>query len=185
QAHNLKVVGSNPAPATKFPPKFMHKICHIFSTILGVGCLPYAPGTWGSLAGLCVSFLGVAYFSFQPFTLICMSLAVFVLGWISSFYVLEKSSYHDMDPSFIVIDEVAGLFFAIGLVGLFFPLTPWILVGNFLLFRCFDIFKPWPIGWIDKKLAMSQKTAAFGIMLDDMLAGLMAAVVQVIILDVV
>ena len=58
-------------------------------------------------------------------------------------------------------------------------------MGNFLLFRCFDIFKPWPIGWIDKKLAMSQKTAAFGIMLDDMLAGLMAAVVQVIILDVV
>ncbi|MBY0462369.1 MAG: phosphatidylglycerophosphatase A [Alphaproteobacteria bacterium] len=159
----------------------MHKICHIFSTVLGVGYLPWAPGTWGSLAGLCVSLFGLVYFSFQPLTFIYTSLVIFALGWISSAYVLRKTSYSDMDPSFIVIDEVAGLFFTIGLVGLFFPLTPLILVGSFLLFRFFDILKPWPIGWIDKKLAMSQETAAFGIMLDDMLAGLMAVVVQVII----
>jgi phosphatidylglycerophosphatase A len=162
----------------------MHRICHIFSTVLGIGHLPWAPGTFGSLAGLCVSLFGLMSFSFSPITFLTLSLALFILGWASSAYVLEETSFKDMDPSFIVIDEVAGLFFTIGLVGLFFPLTPWLLVGSFLLFRFFDIFKPWPIGWIDDSLAKSKKTAALGIMLDDMLAGLMAAVVQSITLNV-
>ncbi|MBY0280683.1 MAG: phosphatidylglycerophosphatase A [Alphaproteobacteria bacterium] len=159
----------------------MHKICHIFSTVLGVGYLPYAPGTWGSLAGLCVSLLGLVYFPLQPIIFIWASLITFSLGWISSAYVLQKMSYKDMDPSFIVIDEVAGLFLTIGLVGFFFSLSPLILWGSFLLFRIFDIWKPWPIGWVDKKLAKSRKTAALGVMIDDMLAGLMAAIAQVFI----
>ena len=84
-----------------------------------------------------------------------------------------------MDPGFIVIDEVAGLFFAIGFVGFFIPLTPLVLVGSFILFRYFDIVKPWPIRWIDKEMAKSKTTAAIGIMLDDMVAGLMAGLAQI------
>ncbi len=162
----------------------MHKICHLFFTVLGVGHLPYAPGTWGSLAGLCISLFGLIHYSFGPAAFLGFSILLFTLGWISSWYVLKETGYKDTDPSFIVIDEVAGLIFAIGLVGLFIPLTPWVLVGSFLLFRIFDIFKPWPIGWLDERLATSQKTAALGIMVDDMLAGLMAALVQPFIMTI-
>ena len=161
----------------------MHIICHLFSTVLRVGYLPYAPGTWGSLAGLCASLVGLVYYSFGPIAFLLFSLFIFILGWISSWYVLEEDGYKDTDPSFIVIDEVAGLVFTIGLVGLIFPLTAWMLIGSFLLFRVFDIFKPWPIGWLDEKLAKSRKTAALGIMMDDMVAGLIAALVQIVILN--
>ena len=162
----------------------MHKICHLFSTVLGIGYLPHAPGTWGSVAGLCVSLIGLIYFSFGSSFFLAFSLLTFILGWISSWYVLEETDYKENDPSFIVIDEVAGLVFTIGLVGLVFPLSVWMLIGSFLLFRVFDIFKPWPIGWLDEKLAKSRKTAALGIMIDDMLAGLMAAFVQLAILNI-
>ncbi len=85
----------------------------------------------------------------------------------------------DPDPAEIVVDEVvgqwialfplsAGLWFA-GVAPQVFPWPGWL--GAFLMFRLFDIWKPWPVSWADRR------PGALGIMLDDILAGLMAAAV--------
>ena len=67
------------------------------------------------------------------------------------------------DPGEVVIDEVAGYLVTMLMV----PVNLWTLAGAFVVFRLFDILKPWPIGWLDKKVH-----GGLGIMLDDLLAGL-------------
>ena len=67
----------------------------------------------------------------------------------------------------------------VGITGLFSPLTPLSLGLSFLLFRFFDILKPWPIGWVEKSLTQSKKAAALGVMLDDMVAGGISGIIQI------
>ncbi len=158
----------------------MLSISYIIATFFGSGRLPYAPGTWGTIAGLIIAFIGYFYhLSAQAYLLIAGIL--FFIGWITSEHILKSTEYQDTDPSFIVIDEVVGLFVTIGLLGLYKPLTPDLLFISFFVFRLFDIFKPWPICWIDEILAKSTKTAALGIMTDDVLAGIMAVFCVLII----
>jgi len=89
------------------------------------------------------------------------TLVVFVIGlWASKVY-MDKTGAHD--PGAIVIDEVVGQW----IVLLVAPLNPVSYALAFVLFRFFDVLKPWPISWADRKIG-----GAAGVMVDDVLAGL-------------
>ena len=77
----------------------------------------------------------------------------------------------EKDPSYIVIDEVVGLWMTLALAA---PLDPLFYAGGFLIFRIFDILKPWPVSWSDQRLK-----GGFGIMFDDLIAAIYAAAVLV------
>lgn len=142
------------------------------ATFLGTGYLRPAPGTWGSAAALPVAW--ALHLAGGPALLILASLGAFALGWWAT--AAEIRGKDDHDPSEIVIDEVAGQWIAlwpvsIGAAAMGAPITAlwpgW--VAAFVLFRLFDIWKPGPIGWADRR------GDALGVMLDDGIAGLFAA----------
>jgi phosphatidylglycerophosphatase A len=134
----------------------------IIATWFGCGFLPLAPGTWGSVAALPVAW--VIAITAGPLGLVTGVVVVFLIG-IWAVNALLKRSGED-DPGSIVIDEVAGQWLTL------IAVAPGVMsygIG-FIYFRLFDIFKPWPISWADRKLK-----GAFGVMADDILAGTFAA----------
>ncbi|MGD1880092.1 MAG: phosphatidylglycerophosphatase A [Kiloniellaceae bacterium] len=139
----------------------------LLATWFGAGLLPWAPGTWGSLAALP---FGWALFRFTgPLGLAVATVAVFVIGlWAAQGYERVAAV---KDPGAIVIDEVAGQWLTIIAAGLV-PngLTVPGLLLAFLSFRIFDVAKPWPVSWADRHLK-----GAFGVMVDDIIAGIYAA----------
>ncbi len=133
----------------------------------GSGLSKKAPGTLGTLAAVPLyglfSQLGFVYYS-------GLLMLVIISGFRICGAAADKLGEHDYGG--IVWDEVAGL-----LVTLWWaPVTWQSLVLGFVLFRLFDIIKPWPIRWVDR-----QVSGGFGIMLDDILAGLLAALVLAMI----
>ncbi|MDE3081184.1 MAG: phosphatidylglycerophosphatase A [Paracoccaceae bacterium] len=150
------------------------------ATLFGVGYAKPASGTWASaLAVVLAIFLhGIGGF---PMLLVC-TLAVTVLGFAVVTRDLADRDPGDTDPSEIVIDEVAGQWIAMcapsagfwfaGLDSWTFPWPGY--VTAFLAFRLFDIWKPWFVGRADRR------GDAAGVMLDDIYAGLMAAVVVIV-----
>lgn len=129
-------------------------ICRWF----GVGLLPVAPGTAGSLAALPFAYLIHIYFGGTG--LLAAAMTMFFIGWAACSHYLIYSS--ESDPKEVVVDEVAGQWVVLSVL---LPTWQSYLVG-FLLFRFFDVVKPWPISVVDRKM----KTA-LGVMLDDVLAG--------------
>jgi phosphatidylglycerophosphatase A len=141
----------------------------MFATWFYVGKIPFMPGTFGTLAAMPLAY-GL-YFAGGTAALLVAALLVTIVGsWASAEHMRKCSMAHD--PGEIVIDEVAGLLLLVGLWQLFFaahfPVAPlhW-MAGSFVMFRVFDILKPWPISLADKKIK-----GGFGVMLDDLLAGL-------------
>jgi phosphatidylglycerophosphatase A len=145
----------------------------IIATVFYVGYLKPAPGTWGSFAALPLAWAILS--AFGPFVF-CLSIAaVFALGiWATD---KETAGQENHDPSEIVIDEVAGQWVALLPVAFgavwtqaeLLDLWPgWI--AAFVLFRLFDITKPSLVGWADKR------DDAIGVMLDDIFAGVFAAI---------
>jgi phosphatidylglycerophosphatase A len=147
----------------------------LIATFFGIGRLPWAPGTWGSAAAIPVAWVIHGLGGFPA--LFLATLAVIFLGWWATAQMTRGSDNHD--PSEIVIDEVAGIWIALwplsaglwhaGVSDWLFPWPGW--VGAFLMFRLFDILKPGPVGWADRR------EDALGVMLDDVIAGIMAALV--------
>ncbi len=133
---------------------------HFLAFGLGSGASPWAPGTAGTVAAIPLFLL------MQPLSLVWYA-AVLLITFIIGIYLCGKTS-EDMgvhDHGGIVWDEFVGYWITM------FAAPPgwlWIVIG-FVLFRLFDIIKPWPISWADKQVA-----GGLGIMLDDVLAGLMA-----------
>lgn len=132
-------------------------------TLGGIGHIRPAPGSWGSLAVLPAALLG-------PLACLLLGLVVLAGGWVAARAVLAEGG--DPDPGWIVVDEAAGMLIALaalpagtGLVG---------VAMAFALFRAFDILKPWPVSWADGL------PGATGVMLDDVLAGAMAAAVLLV-----
>jgi len=141
----------------------------LLATWFGAGYLPKAPGTWGSLAALPFAWMLVK--TGGLWALGGGILGVFIVGlWASRDYMNRTG---DHDPGAIVIDEVAGQW----IVLLVAPLDPLTYGLGFALFRLFDIFKPWPISWADKSLG-----GAWGVMVDDVLAGVFGGGVLFLIL---
>lgn len=147
------------------------------ASVGGIGFLRPAPGTWGSLAALPLAY-GITLLG-GFWLLLALSVVVFVVG-LKATESLTKTGDHD--PSWIVIDEVVGQWIAImpvaygaGMMGVdLWRLWPgW--VSGFVLFRLFDIWKPLLVGWADAR------GDAMGVMLDDVWAGLFAAIVSIVL----
>lgn len=134
----------------------------------GSGLSRFAPGTFGTVAAIPLYWL---FAQTDIFVYSLLTITATVAGiWICGI-AADKLDEHDY--SGIVWDEIAGL-----LITLWFaPLNGQTLLAGFVLFRIFDIVKPWPIRWIDQKVA-----GGLGIMLDDVLAGLFAAITLQILL---
>lgn len=147
-------------------------------SFFGAGLLRPAPGTWGSLAALPAAWALHALAG--PGGLIVATAALYGIG--VSMTAQETAASEDHDPSWIVIDEVVGQWIALFPVSLgaysagddALRLWPGI-VAAFVFFRLFDIWKPWLVGRADRR------GDATGVMLDDVWAGLFAAVVVVIL----
>jgi phosphatidylglycerophosphatase A len=133
----------------------------LLATWFGTGLLPITPGTWGSLAALPFAW---AIRSHSGTTgLAVATVIVFAIGWWAAATVAKASAIED--PGAVVIDEVAAQW----LVLLPAPLDPLAYALAFLLFRIFDIWKPWPVRWADRHVK-----GGLGIMLDDLLAAVYA-----------
>jgi phosphatidylglycerophosphatase A len=133
----------------------------VLATWFGAGLLPRAPGTWGSLAALPCAWALRSLFGAAG--LAVAAVIAFVIGCWAAGRVAAASGLHD--PGAIVIDEVAAQW----LVLLAAPLDPLAYGLAFVLFRLFDVWKPWPVGWADRRVE-----GGFGIMLDDLLAAVYA-----------
>jgi phosphatidylglycerophosphatase A len=140
------------------------------ATWFGCGLSPVASGTVGSLGAL--PFAWFIQVMFGNLALMGASLAIFFIGWWASNQYLRHTGRDD-DPSEIVVDEVAGQWL---LLSVLFPTWQAYLVG-FLLFRIFDVTKPWPVSLADREIK-----GGLGVMFDDMLAALYPILVYLIIL---
>jgi phosphatidylglycerophosphatase A len=144
------------------------------------GYLPYMPGTWGSLMALPIVWF---FISSEEQGLLFITIFITLLGWGVSQKLVEKNPT-DLDPSYIVIDEIAGLLLTYCIIQWFnAPLTGFTLGVGFICFRIFDIWKPFPINWVDQQLAKSVSTAGLGIMIDDLIAAVPAAAFATLILS--
>ena len=156
----------------------MTRMARLIATFGGVGYLRPAPGTWGSLAALPLAWVLHLIGGFP--LMVLAAAAVFAEGIWATNVVTRGSDNHD--PSEIVIDEVAGQLIAL------LPLSysAWSMgleilrlwpgwIAAFVLFRLFDITKPWLVGWADRR------DDALGVMLDDVIAGVFAAVGVIIL----
>ena len=143
------------------------------ATIFGIGYLRPAPGTWGSLFAIILAILIVKIFGIIGFIFALLSISIFG-WWATSVYLKQIKT---KDPSEVVIDELVGQWIAvlpIVVSAFYFKLEPFDLwpgwISSFLFFRLFDILKPSLIGWAD------EKNGALGVMLDDIFAGIAAAI---------
>lgn len=130
------------------------------------GLFPVAPGTIGSLTTVVVIIILQSAFSLSTPALFALALISFAIGVPATEQALKLKLFPKKpeDPSEVVIDEVAGMFIA----ALGHQTTaPWLIL-SFFLFRAFDIFKPPPIAQLERL------PGAWGIMADDVLAGLFA-----------
>ena len=134
----------------------------LLSSWFGVGRLPLAPGTWGTLGAVPLVLI-ISYFGPIP-AVISLAVIIPLAVWTSD--ISQKVLGKD-DPPEVVIDEVAGYFVAVFLL----PFSWWSFILGFLLFRIFDILKPFPIRMIHKKVK-----GGIGICLDDIVAGVYANV---------
>ena len=140
----------------------MRNPVHFLALGFGSGLVPFMPGTWGSLAAVPL----VALMAWLPGW---GYIAVTMLACLAGNYLCGKTA-EDMrvhDHGSIVWDEVAGMMITFA----FIPIHWQSLLAGFVLFRLFDIIKPWPIGPIDKHVH-----GGAGIMLDDVVAGVMACI---------
>jgi len=127
------------------------------ATWFGAGLLPWAPGTWGSL--LALPFAWALAAAGGAWLLLAAAALVFGLGlWAADRYMRAVGVH---DPGAIVVDEVAGQWLTLAVA----PLDPLAYLAGFLLFRVFDVLKPWPAGWLDRRVG-----GAFGVMIDDIAA---------------
>ena len=136
----------------------------------GSGLLPKMPGTYGTVVAIPL-YIVMSSLSLITYTLITLALILFA---IYACHVTARSFAAHDHPS-IVIDEIVG--YLVTMIAV--PCTwLWILVG-FLLFRLFDIWKPWPIRWLDHHVQ-----GGLGIVVDDLLAGVYAAILLLLLIYV-
>ena len=150
------------------------KFSYFVATMFGVGYCPFASGTAGSLATLPFAF-AAAYYG-GTVGIAAAAVVVFFAGTLATKEVLKYTKH---DPSIVVIDETAGqLFTFVAVADQLTGAADWraFLLYLFGLFRVFDITKPQPARWADSK-----GLNAWGVMLDDIFAGVYAAVILYVI----
>ncbi|MCG3841938.1 MULTISPECIES: phosphatidylglycerophosphatase A [unclassified Psychrobacter] len=175
---------ANDCPPLPVGASMLDRVVYWLGLGLGSGLPRRAPGTWGTVGGLIIAIplLSLGFVPFLILTILSCILGVWICG-----RTAELMQGHD-DPH-IVWDEWAGIWITLlplsymGIADDNFwqnvsqELSIFAIVFAFILFRFFDIVKPPPIGWADKRVA-----GGLGIMLDDIIAGIMAAVVWVAVM---
>ncbi|MGO3345625.1 MAG: phosphatidylglycerophosphatase A family protein [Marinomonas sp.] len=137
---------------------------HFLAFGLGSGAAPKAPGTFGTLAAVIPFYFILQHLTNQQYLL--MLIVTSIVGIFLCHKTAKDLGVHD--HSGIVWDEFVGYWITMWLAP-----TGWLyIVLGFALFRLFDILKPWPISWLDKNVG-----GGFGIMVDDILAGVMSLVI--------
>ena len=160
------------------------KINLIFVTFLGIGYIKIASGTFASLVTSIIFFyLFRFYLSIEDFSILCI---IMIFVFIYSFYAIKtvENEFEQKDARQIVIDEVIGQSIPIFLIEYItylqtqsFGADLYLYIASFLLFRFFDISKPFPIGYFDKNYKNS-----FGILFDDVLAGIYSLIVLLLLI---
>ena len=146
-----------------YAPKVWSNFWHFLAFGFGTGLAKKAPGTWGTLAGLAV--MPLLYLLPLSLALVLIAVASVFGFWLCG-RVADDLGVHDHGG--IVWDEMVGIWMTL----IFLPNTwQWWVLG-FVLSRILDILKPWPISVLDRNVA-----GGLGIMIDDMLAGLIAGAV--------
>jgi len=154
---------------TPIPRGFLKNPIHLLALGFGTGCAPIMPGTIGSLVGI-LFYLPMQILSW-PFYM-GVTVVLFSLGvWLCD-VTARHLGVHDHGG--IVWDEIVGYLITMTAV----PSDWRFMLLGFALFRLFDIWKPWPINWLDRKLS-----GGLGIMSDDVLAGIYALIVLQIIIN--
>lgn len=162
-------------------------IAEIISTWFYVGKIPFAPGTMGSLVAAIMILPIIIFMGLN--SLIVLTIACFFIGKWSSDVMIDF--WDEKDPSQIVIDEVVGMWltFYLFMLSLFalikleiylytehdYALSSAIFIISFLMFRLFDIWKPFPVSWADTKIK-----GGLGVMLDDVIAAIYAGLATTI-----
>ena len=146
-----------------------------FVTIFGIGFSKLAPGTLGSFFGVLFFYFFFNFFYANYILFFLFIFFIFLFSWYFTYVYVLKNKIHD--PSEIIIDEFIGQLISLTPIlflnsfrldkFIFFELT----VSSFLLFRFFDILKPWPIFIIDKS------RTSLSILLDDVIAGLFSSTI--------
>ena len=140
-----------------------------------IGKIKYAPGTFASLAACFLFFILINFFNITILFLITLIIFLYSFVALNNTYNEFKSD----DPAEIVIDEVVGQMLpllAIPIYETLFPLANiYYCVSSFILFRLFDIWKPYPINYIDNNVK-----GALGIMLDDIIAGTYSIIILIL-----
>lgn len=140
----------------------------VIATWFGAGRMPVAPGTAGSLAALPFGW-AIVHLGGNAALLVAIA-AISLIGWWAAGRYAEATGMDD--PGSVVVDEVVGQWIALLAV----PLAPLPYALAFIAFRLFDIAKPWPVNWADRRLP-----GGLGIMADDVLAGLYAALLLLLL----
>ena len=151
----------------------MNKIISIFTTLFGIGYSPIAPGTIGSIFSIVFLYFLIKFVSYSFLVIIFLIILFTALKLIEKYSNLLKNH----DSSTIVIDEFLGIF----LIILFYDYLKFtndfiMFLLIIILFRFFDILKIFPINWVDNNIKNS-----FGVVLDDLLAGVYSIIVLYII----
>ncbi|MCI4660287.1 MAG: phosphatidylglycerophosphatase A [Neomegalonema sp.] len=147
------------------------KTHRLLATLFGSGDLPLAPGTWGSLVALLCAAILYAITGALP-SVVLLSLASVIIWRSAVLYARARATKapSEKDPSEIVADEAIGQWITLLPVFVSDAPAPYWLAA-FIAFRLLDITKPWPISWAD------QQEGAHWIMIDDVLAGILAALI--------
>jgi len=147
---------------TPYKKVFTHPL-YFIAFGFGSGLSPKAPGTAGTVAAIPLYFIlaGLQPWIYAGIVMAALGIGVLLCGWVARDMEVK-------DPAAIVWDEFVGL-----MIALFMLPDGWYwLIAGFLLFRIFDILKPWPISFLDREL-----TGGLGIMMDDVAAGLYSLLV--------
>jgi phosphatidylglycerophosphatase A len=153
----------------KVPEKLDRKKAYTWlASWFGCGFMNPAPGTWGSLGAIP---FGMVIYMLGGTTLLAMSVVIVtIIGlWAADRFDKDMDGH---DSKMIVIDEVAGQWIAL----IPTALNPYLIFVAFIAFRFFDILKPWPVNFFDKKVEGS-----VGVMGDDIVAGLFAALIVILV----
>ncbi len=179
--HKPDIKKANACPPLPANAGLLDKAIYWLGIGLGSGLPKKAPGTWGTVGGMLIA-IPLMMLGFVPFlviTIVASIVGIWICGRTS-----ELMGVHD-DPH-IVFDEWAGIWIAILPIAYFYSGMPdyavihrfhgstfWLFcLNSFLTFRFFDILKPFPISYLDKKLS-----GGLGIMLDDILAGIISCII--------
>jgi phosphatidylglycerophosphatase A len=150
----------------------MERVTRVVGSAFGLGFLPVAPGTWGSLGALGAIYLipegpqGIVWMLTTTVLFLAACAGTMILGTFA-----ERMTGGE-DPGFIVLDEVAGCLIAVASIT---KPALWWFIGAFFFFRIFDVLKPWPCRRLEKY------PGGLGILLDDLMAGIYTALVLLVI----